>query len=281
MSMQPPLRLDAALRAARMRIDRADAECLLAHVLGRPRSWLFAHGGDALDEAAIARFDALVARRSEGEPVAYLVGHRGFRNLDLAVTPDTLIPRPETELLVELGLARIPADSDARIADLGTGSGAIALAIAVERPHAQVVATDRSDATLAVARANAGANALANVEFRAGDWFAPLAGERFDVIVSNPPYIADDDPHLAQGDLCFEPRAALAAGRDGLDAIRSIVRDAPAHLVDGGWLLLEHGHDQGEAVRRLLAQAGFDDIDTAQDLEARDRVGLGRWRGGR
>lgn len=279
MSTQPSVRIDAALRAARMRIDRADAECLLAHALGRPRSWLFAHGDDTLDDAAVTRFDALVARRSEGEPVAYLVGRRGFRKLDLAVTPDTLIPRPETELLVELALARIPAGNDARIADLGTGSGAIALAIAVERPRAHVVATDRSDAALAVAHANARANAIANVEFRSGDWFAPLAGERFDIIASNPPYIADDDPHLSQGDLRFEPRAALSSGRDGLDAIRSIVRDAPAHLRDGGWLLLEHGHDQGEAVRALLLHAGFAEVETVQDLEARDRVALGRWRG--
>jgi release factor glutamine methyltransferase len=277
MSMQPPLRIDAALRAARMRIDRADAECLLAHALGRPRSWLFAHGDDALDDAAAARFDALVARRSEGEPVAYLIGHRGFRNLELAVTPETLIPRPETELLVELALARIAADSEARIADLGTGSGAIALAIATGRPRAHVIATDRSEGALAVARDNALAHGIDNVEFRGGDWLAPLAGERFDLIASNPPYIADNDPHLAQGDLRFEPRAALASGRDGLDAIRNIVRDAPAHLRDGGWLLLEHGHDQGDAVRALLAQAGFAEVETAQDLEARDRVALGRW----
>jgi release factor glutamine methyltransferase len=278
MSMQPPLRIDAELRAARARIDRADAECLLAFVLGRPRSWLFAHGDDALDDAAVARFNALVARRSAGEPVAYLVGHRGFRNLDLAVTPDTLIPRPETELLVELALARIPVDNEAHIADLGTGSGAIALAIAAERPHAHVIATDRSDAALAVARSNASAHALANVEFRNGDWFAPLAGEQFDIIASNPPYIADDDPHLSQGDLRFEPCAALSCGHDGLDAIRSIVRDAPAHLRDDGWLLLEHGHNQGEAVRSLLGNAGFVQVETVQDLEARDRVGLGRWR---
>jgi release factor glutamine methyltransferase len=272
-------RVDAVLLAARKRIDAADAEYLLAHALGRTRAWLFAHGDDEPDAGTIARFDALVALRAAGEPVAYLTGRRGFRQLDLAVAPDTLIPRPETELLVELALARIAADGDARIADLGTGSGAIALAIASERPRARIVATDRSEGALAVARGNAAAHGIGNVEFRSGDWLAPLVGERFDLIASNPPYIADDDPHLAQGDLRFEPRAALASGRDGLDAIRSIVRDAPAHLRDGGWLLLEHGHDQGEAVCALLTQAGFADVATAQDLEARDRVGLGRWLG--
>jgi release factor glutamine methyltransferase len=184
-------------------------------------------------------------------------------------------------LLVDAVLERVDARADAAVLDLGTGSGAIALAIAAERPRARVVATDRSDAALAVARDNARENALAGLEFRAGHWFAPLAGERFDIIVSNPPYIAEDDPHLAQGDLRFEPRAALVSGHDGLDAIRDIVRDAPAHLRDGGWLLLEHGHEQGEAVRMLLLGAGFAEVATAQDLQTRDRIGLGRWRGGR
>lgn len=274
-------RLDALLHAARERVDAADAELLLAHALGRSRAWLFAHGGDVPDSDSIARFDALLARRAAGEPVAYLTGSRGFWHLDLAVTPDTLIPRAETEVLVECALARIPVDSAARIADLGTGSGAIALAIANARPRARVVATDRSAEALAVAQSNAMAHGIANVELRAGDWLAPLAGEYFDLVVSNPPYIADRDPHLARGDLRFEPASALASGRDGLDAIRIIVSDAPAHLADGGWLLLEHGHDQGEAVRTLLASTGFADVETVQDLEARDRVGLGRWRAGR
>lgn len=271
-------RLDALLRAARARIDAREAELLLAHVLDKPHGWLFAHGDAQIDAHDAERFDAMLARRESGEPVAYLVGRRGFWTLDLMVTPDTLIPRPETELLVELALARIPQDAELRVADLGTGSGAIALAIASERPRARVVATDNSEATLAVARHNAQVAGLGNIEFRAGDWLQPLSGERFHLLASNPPYIAEGDPHLARGDLRHEPAAALAAGFDGLDDLRSIVRDTPAHLGPGGWLLLEHGHDQGEAVRALLAGAGFVEVETAQDLEGRDRVGLGRLR---
>lgn len=266
-------RIDASLRSAGARIDIRDAELLLAHVLDRPRSWLFAHGDDVLSSEAMARFDALVARCAAGEPVAYLVGRRGFWKFDLAVDTATLIPRPETELLVELALARLPNDARLHVADLGTGSGAIALALAHERPRAQVIATDASADALAVARANAQALGLANIEFRHGDWFAPLAGERFDLIASNPPYIADSDPHLH--DLRFEPDSALASGADGLDAIRVIVRDAPAHLVRGGWLMLEHGWEQGAAVRALLSAAGFVQVGTERDLEGRDRVTLG------
>jgi release factor glutamine methyltransferase len=192
------------------------------------------------------------------------------------VTPATLIPRVETELLVELALARLPRDRELRIADLGTGSGAIALALAHERPHARVVATDASDAALAVARGNADALGIGNIELRRGDWLAPLSGERFDLIAGNPPYIASDDPHLGAGDLRHEPVAALASGRDGLDAIRVIARDAPVHLVAGGWLLLEHGLEQGRAVRDLLDGAGFVAVATEPDLEGRDRVTLGR-----
>lgn len=267
---------DACLRLARGRIDAGEAALLLAHVISRDRGWLYAHGDAEVPAGVVARFEALVARRAAGEPVAYLVGRRGFWRFDLAVTPDTLVPRPETELLVELALARIPAEAAARVADLGTGSGAIALAIALERPRATVVATDRSDAALEVARGNAAALGLGNVSFRAGDWLQPLAGERFDVIASNPPYIADGDAHLGQGDLRFEPRGALASGADGLDAIRAIVRDAPAHLHPGGWLLLEHGWEQGEATRALLRDAGFAEVETQRDLEGRDRVTLGR-----
>lgn len=257
--------------------ERADAEALLLHVLGQTRSWLFAHAGDALDMDVQMAFEALAARRAAGEPVAYLIGRRGFWTLELEVTPATLIPRPETELLVELALERLPRDAAIRVADLGTGSGAIALAIASERPRAQVVATDASADALAVARRNAQRLGIGNVRFVQGDWLAPLAGERFALIVSNPPYIEAADPHLAQGDLRYEPAAALASGADGLDDIRRIVTGAPAHLDAGGWLLFEHGWNQGDAARALLREAGYVQVFTAQDLEARDRVSGGRW----
>ena len=273
-------RIDALLRAARSptqaRAEPGDAEWLLAHLLGKSRGWLYAHGDEVLDADLVARFEALLARREAGEPVAYLTGHRGFWTFDLQVTPATLIPRPETELLVELALQRLPPARVLHVADLGTGSGAIALALARERPDAQVVATDASADALAVARGNAQALGIDNIEFRLGDWCAPLAGERVDLIASNPPYIADDDVHLGRGDLRYEPRTALASGADGLDAIRVIARDAPMHLAPGGWLLIEHGWEQGAAVRALLDAAGFVDVQTAPDLAHRDRITLGR-----
>lgn len=271
------LSLDAALRNACQRIDASDARLLLAFALGRPASWLYAHGGDPIEAEALQRFDALLEARRAGQPVAYLTGRRGFWTLDLEVNADTLIPRPETELLVELALARLPASAPCRVADLGTGSGAIALAIAKERPQAEVVATDASSGALAVAQRNASAHAIANVSFRHGSWFDPLAGERFDAIASNPPYIADGDAHLAQGDLRFEPAAALSSGSDGLDDIRELIGKAGDFLQIGGWLLLEHGVDQGAAIRQLFAAAGFVEVATERDLEARDRVTLGRW----
>lgn len=271
-----PHTIAGLLAQARRRIDPADADLLLAHALGCSRTWLLAHGDDGIAAAEAARFTALVERRAAGEPVAYLTGSRGFWTLELAVTPATLVPRPETELLVELALERIPADAEARVADLGTGSGAIALAIAKERPRARVVATDASEAALEVARGNARRNRIGNVELRHGDWLAPLHGERFDLVASNPPYIALGDPHLDEGDLRFEPPSALSSGSDGLDAIRAIARAAPAHLRAGGWLLLEHGWEQGGAVRALLHEAGFAEVATERDLEGRDRVTLGR-----
>jgi release factor glutamine methyltransferase len=270
-------RVDALLRDASARVgDPADAALLLAHVLQRPRAWLLAHGDAEVPADAARRFETLLARRADGEPVAYLTGRRGFWTFELQVGPATLVPRPETERLVELALERLPAGRASAIADLGTGSGAIALALALERPQARVVATDASADALAVARANAASLGIANIEFLEGDWFAPLAGRRFDLVASNPPYIALGDPHLGMGDLRHEPASALASGRDGLDAIRTIARDAPTHLVPGGWVLLEHGWTQGEAVRALLAAAGFAGVLTAQDLEGRDRVTLGR-----
>jgi release factor glutamine methyltransferase len=270
------LDLDAALRQASGRIDAAEARLLLAHALQRPPVWLFAHADEAMDAVIERRFRAMVEARSAGQPVAYLLGRRSFWTLELEVTPDTLIPRPETERLVELALARLPSDAPLQVADLGTGSGAIALAIAAERPHAQVLATDASAAALEVARANAIAYRLGNVSFELGSWLQPLQGRSFDLIASNPPYIADGDPHLAQGDLRFEPAAALSSGVDGLTAIREIVAGAPPHLVDGGWLLLEHGREQGAAVGKLMRAAGLVEIATERDLEGRDRVTLGR-----
>ncbi len=268
------------LRQAALRIDRRDAEPLLLHALSRDRAWLFAHGRDPVPPTMAQAFEALVQRRQAGEPVAYLTGSRGFWTLDLAVSTATLIPRADTEALVELALERLEHTPGRRVADLGTGSGAIALAIASERPQAQVIATDASAAALAIAQRNADSHRLSNVHCRHGSWFAPLAGERFDLIASNPPYIAAGDPHLAQGDLRYEPASALASGSDGLDDIRSIVADAPAHLRAGGWLLLEHGWDQGAAVAELLRARGFAQVATHQDLEQRDRVTLGCWEAG-
>lgn len=282
MSIQPDPSLRQAVADASARLDgidaRHEAELLLLHVLERPRSWLFAHATDPLSPTDLAAFEALLARRVAGEPVAYLTGHRGFWTLDLEVDPSTLIPRPETELLVELALERLPLDRDLQAADLGTGSGAIALALASERPRARVLATDASSAALATAGRNATRHALANVRFAQGayDWYAPLQGEQFDLIASNPPYIASNDPHLQQGDLRFEPATALASGVDGLDDIRRIVAGGQAHLLPGGWLLIEHGWDQGDAIRALFAQAGYLQVQTAQDLEQRDRVTLGQ-----
>jgi release factor glutamine methyltransferase len=257
--------------------DRVDAEVLLGHVLNKPRSWLIAHAGDALSEEHASAYSALVERRKKGEPVAYITGQRGFWSLDLEVTPATLIPRPETELLVELALERLPLNKSARALDLGTGSGAIALAIATERPQIHVTATDASRDALAVAQRNAQRHNIRNVSFVHGDWFAPLTNQRFDVIVSNPPYIESDDPHLRQGDLRYEPPSALASGADGFDDIRRIVRGTPTHLTHGGWLMFEHGWNQGNAARLLLCSMGFVEVFTAQDIEERDRVTGGRF----
>jgi release factor glutamine methyltransferase len=257
-------------------LARAEAELLLSHVLGKGRAWLFAHGDAALDPEHGTRYAALIERRARGEPIAYLTGRREFWKLSLAVTPDVLIPRHETELLVEAALARIAPDAKARLVDLGTGSGALALALAHERPHCEVHGCDISAAALEVARINAQALGLERVRWHRGVWWAPLGGMRFALVVSNPPYLASADPHFAEGDLRFEPRDALAAGRDGLNAIRAILAGAPAHLDPGGWLLIEHGSEQGDAVRELFRAAGFGSIETLRDLEARQRVTLGR-----
>ena len=255
---------------------RREAALLLRHALDVSDAWLITHMDDAIGVAQADAFRNLIEHRARGEPVAYLTGTRGFHDIELQVAPGVLIPRPETEVLVELALQRIPADADCNVADLGTGSGAIALAVARARPQARVVATDVSGAALDVARGNAERLRIGNVEFRLGDWYAGLAGEPFDVIVSNPPYIAEGDPHLREGDLRFEPAAALASGADGLDAIRVIVRGAREHLRNGGWLLLEHGFDQGADVRDLLLDHGLAEVFTQNDLEGRERATGGR-----
>ena len=253
-----------------------EAKLLLAHVLGRDRAWLAAHADEAMSAEQAKRFDALARRRRDGEPIAYLVGRREFYGLDLEITPDVLIPRPETELLVDLALVRLPGDRPARVLDLGTGSGAVALAIAAARRTAQVVGADTSSAALALAQRNAVRLGIGNVSFLVSDWFAALADQRFDLIVANPPYVAAGDPHLDEGDLRHEPAQALTAGGDGLSAIRTIIASAPEHLARGGWLLLEHGHDQADRVGALLREAGFADVRAARDLAGILRVSCGR-----
>ncbi|MEO8670603.1 MAG: peptide chain release factor N(5)-glutamine methyltransferase [Tahibacter sp.] len=258
---------------------RLEAEVLLRHVLQRSQAWLYAHDDDALTDAQRAAFQHLLERRCRGEPIAYLLGYREFWSLPLIVTPATLIPRSDTEGLVECALALIPPDAQWTIADLGTGSGAVALALASERPLCRVIATDASPAALDVARNNAHSLKITNVEFACGDWCAALGVESFALIVSNPPYIVAGDDHLHEGDLRYEPASALVSGADGLDAIRAITAQARQHLLPDGWLVLEHGHEQGAAVRELLSKTGYVDVETREDLEHRDRVSLGRFGG--
>ncbi len=255
-----------------------EARLLLQHVLGVNRAWLIAHPNDALQTNRDAEFQALLRRRLAGEPIAYLIQSREFYGLPLRVTPATLIPRPDSESLVDAALEKIPDPSAApfTVLDLGTGTGAIALAIAHNRPQARVLAVDASDAALAVAKQNADNLNIRNVQFSPSDWYAGVADQRFDIIVSNPPYIAQDDPHLSQGDLRFEPMSALASGVDGLDDIRRIIEQSLLHLNPQGWLMLEHGYDQAVAVADLMAQAGLIDIATRQDLGKHDRVTLGK-----
>jgi release factor glutamine methyltransferase len=252
-------------------IDALDARVLLRALLGVNDAYLIAHAQDAVSTHQAAQFHALVTRRAAGEPVAYIVGEREFYGHVFAVSPAVLIPRPETELLVELALARLPR-TPRRVLDLGTGSGCIAISIALENPAARVVAVDNSLAALEVARANARRLDAPSVEFRSSEWYAALPGERFDVIVANPPYVAAGDAHLTQGDLRFEPARALAAGADGLDDIRVIVSGACAHLAPGGWLLFEHGYDQAAHCRALLQAAGLSEVQSWRDLAAIERV---------
>lgn len=255
---------------------RIEVQCLLQGVLKVNRAYLIAHGERVLNTAEYQHYHALYERRLQGFPIAYLLGEREFFGLNFKVTPATLIPRPDTELLVELALQRIPKLGDCSVLDLGTGSGAIALSIAHECNNARVVAVDASDAALQVAQQNQRALALKNVEFRLGDWFAGFAQQRFDIIVSNPPYIAAADQHLQQGDVRFEPLSALASGDDGLKDIRHISAQAMHHLNPQGWLLFEHGYDQAQRVREILQQDGFVDVFSARDLAGIERVTGGR-----
>jgi release factor glutamine methyltransferase len=267
------LTLKAALEEAAASIGKVDAQAIVTHLLGVDRAYLVANPTRILTETEDARVDMLVAQRSIGHPVAYLLGTREFYSRDFAVGPEVLIPRPETETLVEAAIGHI--DAGTTVLDLGTGSGAIAVTLACERPGARVAATDQSDAALEVARANARAHGC-DLELIHGRWYAPLAGRRFDLIVSNPPYVAANDPHLARGDLRFEPPQALTDGSaDGLDSIRAIVEGARDHLNPGGWVLLEHGYDQAHAVAELLAAAGLRDLVSIPDLAGIPRVAGG------
>lgn len=270
----PTLTVAGALQQARqLGVDRLDAQILLSTVLQRPRSWLLAHDQDALPHEQADQFMAWTQRRAQGEPLAYLLGDKEFYGLTLRVSPDVLIPRPDTETLVEWALALIPAEPGFKVLDLGTGSGAIALALQHQRPHAQVAAVDASPAALAIAQANARQLALP-VESLQGSWFEPVAARQFDLIVSNPPYIAEDDEHLQA--LGFEPKQALTSGKDGLDDLRLIISKASLHLTAGGWLLLEHGHDQAAAVSGLLQAHGFSQITTRIDLGGNPRCTGGK-----
>jgi len=254
---------------------RLDIELLLCAVLDKPRSYLFTWPEKTLSADEQFQLEGFVERRKQGEPVAHIVGHTGFWTLQLAVSPDTLIPRPDTERLVELALDKIPAQGG-RVADLGTGSGAIALALASERPDCQLVGCDRVQDAVALAERNRQQLGLNNVEFVQGSWFEPLTG-RFDLIVSNPPYIDPADPHLSQGDVRFEPDSALTADEQGMADIRHIAERAPQYLQPGGWLMFEHGYDQGSASVALLQQLGYQGVATMQDYGNRDRVTLGCW----
>ncbi|MGK9049756.1 peptide chain release factor N(5)-glutamine methyltransferase [Stutzerimonas chloritidismutans] len=254
---------------------RLDAEWLLAAALNKSTSYLRTWSEREVPAECAERFAADLERRRQGEPVAYILGRQGFWSLELEVAADTLIPRPDTELLVETALQLLPA-APARVLDLGTGTGAIALALATERPAWQVCGVDRIEAAVRLAERNRLRLGLHNAAFTLSDWFAGLNGERFQMIVSNPPYIPASDPHLLQGDVRFEPQSALIAGADGLDDIRTIIAQAAAHLQSGGWLLLEHGYDQAEAVRMLLLSRGFEDVQSRLDLGGHERISLGR-----
>lgn len=281
------MRLDILLaRAASRLVDagspsaRLDAEVLLCHVLGVDRTWLYTWGDREPGIVEQARFEALVAARAAGQPVAYLTGEREFWGLPLFTGPSTLIPRPDTETLVTTALACMPARRG-RVLDLGTGTGAVALALASERPDWHAVGIDLNPEAVALARRNAERLGIVNVGFLVGDWFAALDETGFDIIVANPPYLAEDDPHLRLGDVRFEPRGALVAGERGLADLYHLVDASRDRLVPDGWLLLEHGADQGAAMREALRAKGYRDVISERDLAGHERVSLGRWTGGR
>lgn len=276
-----PVTIREALREANLALaglaggtPGLESELLLMEATGWPRIHLRAWPEQVLNPPVLTAFRALVARRQAGEPIAYIRGRQAFWTLELRVTPDTLIPRPETELLVEIALAQPDGDRPQRVADLGTGSGAIAAAVATERPHWSIIATERSAAALAVARINFQALGVPNCLPLQGNWLAPLDTGSLDLILANPPYVAAGDLHLTRGDLRFEPRAALASGRSGLDAITAIAREARRCLRAGGLIAVEHGFDQGPAVCRLFADAGLQDPETRRDLAGQERVTL-------
>jgi len=255
--------------------ERLDAELLLAAAIGKSRSYLHTWPERIVSSEDAQTYAGYLQRRRAGEPVAYILGQQGFWKLDLEVAPHTLIPRPDTELLVETALELQPA-SPAQVLDLGTGTGAIALALASDCPAWQVTAVDRVEEAVALAERNRQRLGLGNVQVLASYWFGSLAGQRFDLILSNPPYIRAEDPHLVEGDVRFEPSSALVAGTDGLDDLRVIVAQAPGHLLPGGWLLLEHGYDQAADVRALLSAQGFTDVASRKDLGGHERISLGR-----
>ncbi len=275
--------IDALLKSAKETLSSkhydtaaVDAEVLLCHTLNKSRSFIYSWPEYTLTKQQQDDYRKLVEQRLSGQPVAYLVGMRDFWSLELDVCKDVLIPRPDSELIVELALEKIPTTAKWHIADLGTGSGAIALAIATERPDCYLYAVDISNCALNVAKSNADKLKITNIEFIEGNWFKPLADRQFEIIVSNPPYIAENDRHLMAGDVRFEPKQALISGKDGMDDIQKIVIAAKCHLKRGGWLLLEHGYKQGKAVRNLFSHADYTDIVTCKDIAGNDRVTLGR-----
>ncbi len=272
--------VDAVKHAQKQLVEsdsaRLDAEILLCSVLKCERTHLYTHPEQALSKVEINSFNELIVLRTEGHPIAHLIQKKEFWSLELKVTADTLIPRPETEVLVETALSFVPADTELNILDLGTGSGAIAIAIASERPTAKISATDTSEKALIIAKQNADSHKIENIEFKKANWF-DKESHRYDIIVSNPPYMHDNDPHLMQGDVRFEPLSALASGNDGLDNLRTIIYESKKYLNNQAWLLVEHGYNQGEQVKLLFIENNFTSVSTIKDYDENDRVTIGQF----